>query len=178
MQNSARSQTTGVSLELFHVQTDTGLDLPPDFTLLRLGKPKDKIIPDIDISRLPNADFVSRLHAEIHVEKNVYYLVDVGSANGTYLNNVRIKPAKRYQLNFGDKIDLGHGSKVTFLFLNKQRVISDSDNTRLNDPPTVIQIELVPSKEPSPIERVTNLVGLVGRMFNYSLYSLKQILKK
>lgn len=161
MQNPGRSQTTGLILELFHVQTDTSFELPQNFSVIRLGKPKDKIMPDINVSTLPNADFVSRLHAEIQVEKNTYYVVDMGSANGTYLNNIKLEPTKRYPLKLGDKIDLGHGGKVTFIFLHKQEIVNPSDNTILNNPPTVLQIELVPNTKPSAKERLGKVVGLV-----------------
>lgn len=160
MQNPGSSQTTGLILELFHVQTDTSLELPQNFSVIRLGKPKDKIMPEINVSALPNADFVSRLHAEIQVEKNIHYIVDMGSANGTYLNNIKLEPTKRYPLNLGDKIDLGHGGKVTFLFLQKQEIVTQSDNTILNNPPTVLQIELVANTKPSPMERLSKFVGL------------------
>ncbi|ARV58772.1 phosphopeptide-binding protein [Nostocales cyanobacterium HT-58-2] len=161
MQNPGKPQTTGLNLELFHVQSDTSFELPQNFSMIRIGKPKDKIMPDINVSGLPNADFVSRLHAEIHVEKNTYYLLDMGSANGTYLNNIKLAPTKRYPLNFGDKIDLGHGGRVTFIFLHKQdELVSQSDNTVLNNPPTVIQIELTANAKPSPMERLSKLVGL------------------
>ncbi|MGH8000239.1 MAG: FHA domain-containing protein [Brasilonema sp.] len=161
MQNPGKSQTTGLSLELFHVQTDTPLELPPNFTVIRIGKPKDKIIPDINVAGLPDATFVSRLHAEIQVEKNTYYVVDMGSVNGTYLNNIKLDPNKRYPLKFGDKIDLGHGGKVTFIFLQKQEIVTQSENTILNNPPTVIQIELVANTKPSTMERFTKFMGLV-----------------
>jgi pSer/pThr/pTyr-binding forkhead associated (FHA) protein len=161
MQNLGGSQTKGLSLELFHVQTDTSFELPPDFSVIRIGKPKDQMMPEINVSSLPNADFVSRLHAEIQVEKNTYYIVDVGSANGTYLNNIKLAPTKRYPLNLGDKIDLGNTGKVTFIFLHKQEVVTQSDNTLLNNPPTVIQIELVTNPKPSQRERLGKLFGLL-----------------
>ncbi|NMG08506.1 FHA domain-containing protein [Brasilonema sp. UFV-L1] len=161
MENPGRSQTTGLSLELFHVQTDTPLELPPNFTAIRIGKPKDKIVPDINVAGFPDATFVSRLHAEIQVEKKTYYVVDLGSVNGTYLNNIKLDPNKRYPLKFGDKIDLGHGGKVTFIFLQKQEIVTQSENTTLNNPPTVIQIELLENTKPSKMERFTKFMGLV-----------------
>ncbi|NJM69082.1 MAG: FHA domain-containing protein [Scytonema sp. RU_4_4] len=161
MQNPGRSQTTGLSLELFHVQTDTPLELPLNFSTISIGKPKDKIMPDINVASLPDANFVSRLHAEIQVEKNTYYIVDLGSVNGTYLNNIKLDPKKRYPLKFGDKIDLGHGGKVTFIFLQKQEVVTPSENTILNNPPTVIQIELVANTKQSKMESFTKFLGLV-----------------
>ncbi|WP_033335627.1 FHA domain-containing protein [Scytonema hofmannii] len=161
MHNTTRAQPTGLSLELFHVQTNTSFDLPLNFTVLRIGKPKDQIVPDINVVNLPNADFVSRLHAEIHVEKGTYCLVDLGSANGTFVNNIRLKPGKRHKLNFGDKIDLGSGGNVTFLFLNKQSAVAQSDKTALNHFPTVIQVELLANAKPSLVERSNKFVGIM-----------------
>jgi len=160
MQNPSRLQTTGQTLELFHVQTNTPIELPPNFTVIRIGKPKEQFIPDINVATLPNTDFVSRLHAEIQIEKGTFYIVDLGSTNGTYLNNIRLEPRERYPLSLGDKIDLGHGSKVTFIFLQKQHVVDQSD-TILNNPPTVIQIEFVTNSHQSPMKRVSKPVGLV-----------------
>jgi pSer/pThr/pTyr-binding forkhead associated (FHA) protein len=177
MQNLGGLQTTTKNLELFHVQTDTSFDLPQNFAAIRIGKPKQQFIPDIDVSELPNADYVSRLHAEIQAEKNSYYIVDMGSSNGTYLNNIRINPKQRYPLNLGDKIDLGHGSKVTFIFLNKQPIVHQYD-TILNNPPTVLQIELLPSAPPNALERVNRFVDLVGQVLSENLRSLKRLLKR
>ncbi|GAA6623777.1 hypothetical protein NUACC26_096020 [Scytonema sp. NUACC26] len=161
MHNTTRAQPTGLSLELFHVQTNTSFDLPLNFTVLRIGKPKDQIVPDVNIVNLPNADFVSRLHAELNVEKGTYYLVDLGSANGTFVNNIRLKSGKRHKLNFGDKIDLGSGGNVTFLFLNKQSAVAQSDKTALNHLPTVIQVELLVNSKPSVMERSNKFVGIM-----------------
>ncbi len=160
MQNPTRLQTTGQTLELFHVQTNTSIELPPNFTVIRIGKPKEQFIPDINVATLPNTDFVSRLHAEIQTERSTFYLVDLGSTNGTYLNNMRLEPRERYPLSLGDKIDLGHGSKVTFIFLQKQHVVDQSD-TILNNPPTVIQIEFLPQSDQSLMKRFSRPVGLV-----------------
>ena len=158
MQNSSKPQNKRLSLELFHVQTNTSFELPQN-PVIRIGKPKEQILPEINVATLPNSDYVSRLHAEIHLEDSNYYIVDVGSANGTYLNNIRLEAKKRYPLNLGDKIDLGYGNRVTFLFLNQQPIVHQSD-TILNNPPTVIQIELVATRQPSPMDRVIKLVGL------------------
>ena len=138
MQNSVNLQTIGLSLEIFHVQSNTSFELLPHLNIIRIGKPKNILLGDINLSGLPNAKFVSRHHAEIQVEKNIYYLVDVGSSNGTFLNNNRLKPKQRYPLKLGDKIDLGNIS-VTFLFQNKPRAVPEPI-TLLNNPATVIQI--------------------------------------
>ncbi|GAB1540431.1 hypothetical protein NUACC21_31000 [Scytonema sp. NUACC21] len=160
MQNTTRAQTAGLSLELFHVQTNTSFELPAHCTVFRIGKPKDQVVPDINVTGLPNANFVSRLHAEIQVEKNIYYIVDMGSANGTFVNNVRLKSGKRHKLNLGDKIDLGSGNNVTFLFLSKQNATPQPD-TVLNHLPTVIQVELFAETKPTAVERSGKLMGIL-----------------
>jgi pSer/pThr/pTyr-binding forkhead associated (FHA) protein len=176
MQNSGRLPTIG--LELFHVQTDTSFALLPTLTTIRIGKPKNQFLGDINVSDLPNANFVSRLHAEIEIEKNIYYLVDAGSSNGTFLNNIRLEEKKRYRLNLGDKIDLGPGSKVTFLFLNKQKVVLEPP-TSLNNPSTVIQMEFLDTNsKPSLIDGLGKFFSIFGHILNYSWRSLQKFFKK
>ena len=94
------SQTTGLSLELFHVQTNTNFKLPLTLSVIRIGKPNDQVPPDIDVSGLPDADVVSRIHAEIRVQGSNFFIEDLGSSNGTFLNNTNLEPKVRYSLNF------------------------------------------------------------------------------
>ena len=53
-----------------------------------------------------DSDLISRLHARIQFRGGWYELIDEGSANGTYLNGVRVKSA--LPLREGDIIQLGH----------------------------------------------------------------------
>jgi pSer/pThr/pTyr-binding forkhead associated (FHA) protein len=121
MQNLGTLQTTGLGLELFHVQSNTSFEIPPNYPVIRIGKPNEQVPIDIDVLDLPSADIVSRVHAEIVVEGNTYYLIDVGSSNGTYLNDNKLENHRRYPLNLGDRIDLGNDSKVSFLFQYKEQ---------------------------------------------------------
>ncbi|MBW4610106.1 MAG: FHA domain-containing protein [Hassallia sp. WJT32-NPBG1] len=174
MQNSGRLQT----LELFHVQTDTSFALLPNLTTIRIGKPKNQFVGDINVSDLPNANFVSRLHAEIQIEKNIYYLVDVGSSNGTFLNNMRLDPNKRYPLKLGDKIDLGPGTKVTFLFLREQKVAPEPP-TSLNNPATVIQFQFGETyPKPSLKDHFDKFFRIFETILNYAWRSIKKFFKK
>ncbi len=113
-------QTTQVQIgqlpKLFHVQSNTYIDLPFNLPIIHIGKPNDRIPPNIDVSHLPNSDVVSRVHANIRVEGGNYFLEDAGSANGTYLNHTLLAPLTRYSLKVGDRIDFGKDNKVTFLF--------------------------------------------------------------
>jgi pSer/pThr/pTyr-binding forkhead associated (FHA) protein len=47
---------------------------------------------------------VSRRHAEVRREDDAYWIVDLGSTNGTELNGRRVE---REQLSDGDRITLG-----------------------------------------------------------------------
>ncbi len=100
---------------LLHVQTGTKIELP-NLTVIHLGKPNDQIPPDIDVSGFLESEIVSRVHADIRVEAGVYYLEDMGSSNGTYVNHNPLSPGNRHRLRPGDRISLGKGDKITFLF--------------------------------------------------------------
>lgn len=102
--------------QLLHVQTNTSVELPVNLAVIHIGKPNDRIPPDIDVSGFPNSEIVSRIHADIRVEGDIYYIEDVGSSNGTYINNAPLPSGNRHRLRPGDRIALGKGDKVTFLF--------------------------------------------------------------
>lgn len=102
--------------KLLHVQTSTVMELPSQLSILHIGKPNDRIPPTIDVSGFPNSEIVSRVHANIRVEGDLYYIEDVGSSNGTYINNMPLPPGNRHRLRAGDRIALGKGDKVTFIF--------------------------------------------------------------
>lgn len=101
---------------LVHVQTQTTLELPQGLMVIHLGKPNDKVPPDIDVSGFANSDVVSRVHADIRFEGNEYFLEDTGSANGTYVNHTILPPGNRHLLRPGDRLSLGKGDLVTFIF--------------------------------------------------------------
>jgi ribosomal protein L40E len=101
---------------LLHVQTNTPVELPSNLTVVHIGKPNDRVPPDVDVSGFPSSEIVSRVHADIRIEGDSYYIEDVGSANGTYINNLPLPSGNRHRLRPGDRIALGKGDKVTFLF--------------------------------------------------------------
>jgi len=99
--------TTWASLHLL----DTGQMLPlmdrNEFTLGRVsdGQP---IMPDIDLSAYQAyASGVSRLHAVLKRIGSRVVIMDLGSANGTYLNGKRLDPNVEQSINHGDIIALG-----------------------------------------------------------------------
>ena len=113
---STQTQLQQQTARLLHVQTNTVIELPPNLSVIHLGKPNDRIPPDVDVSGFPHSEVTSRIHADIRVEGDTYYIEDVGSSNGTYINNMPLLPGNRHRLRPGDRIALGKGDMVTFLF--------------------------------------------------------------
>jgi ribosomal protein L40E len=105
-----------VSRQLLHLQTNTILEILPHLQVIHVGKPNETISPDLDVSSFPCAEVVSRIHATIQVEDNNYYIEDAGSANGTYINHNVLAKGNRHLLRDGDRIGLGKGDLVTFIF--------------------------------------------------------------
>lgn len=111
-----RTQLQQQTVRLLHVQTNTTVELPQGLAVIHIGKPNDRIPPDLDVSGFPNSEIVSRIHADLRIEGDAYYIEDVGSSNGTYINNLPLSIGNRHRLRPGDRIALGKGDKVTFLF--------------------------------------------------------------
>ena len=66
------------------------------------------IYPDVDTTRSDgDAAGVSRRHAEIVQQSDLWFLQDLNSTNGTYINNQRVAPQSRQPLRSGDQIRLG-----------------------------------------------------------------------
>lgn len=113
---AAKTQLQIQSASLLHLQTNTQIELPANLSVIHMGKPNDQIPPDIDVSGFPNSEIVSRVHADIRVEGDTYFIEDVGSSNGTYINHTPLSRGNRHRLRPGDRISLGKGDQVTFLF--------------------------------------------------------------
>jgi hypothetical protein len=110
------TQIQAKSAKLLHAQSNTLISLPDAQTSIHIGKPNDRVPPDINVSVFSSAEVVSRVHAAIHMEGENFFVEDVGSANGTYLNNMPLTPSTRYRLRVGDRITLGKGELMTFIF--------------------------------------------------------------
>lgn len=73
----------------------------------------DVILSDPDVSRR-HAAITREDHAQIidlnkvrKIPFGTYYLKDLNSENGTYLNGTRLKPNQEYALNDGDQVQIG-----------------------------------------------------------------------
>ncbi len=112
--NATQLQT--LTARLRQVQTGTLIEIPRELSVVRIGKPNDQTPPDVDVAGFPNSEVVSRVHANLRVEGDVYYLEDVGSSNGTYINGLPLPVGNRHRLRPGDRIAFGKGDKVSFIF--------------------------------------------------------------
>ena len=66
------------------------------------------IFPDVDLDSDDPEAKVSRRHARITMNDGKYYVEDLGSTNGTFINRgKRLPPGTRQQLNDGDEIIVG-----------------------------------------------------------------------
>ncbi|MEL6929897.1 MAG: FHA domain-containing protein, partial [Cyanobacteria bacterium J06600_6] len=101
---------------LLHLQSNTSIEIPDHLDIVHFGKPNGQIPPDIDVSGFPDSEVVSRVHADLRIEGDNYYIEDTGSSNGTYINHAPLQKGNRHRLRSGDRIALGKGDLVTFIF--------------------------------------------------------------
>jgi ribosomal protein L40E len=113
---SPKTQLQQFAASLLHVQTNLNIEIPAHLPVVHIGKSNTVIPPDIDVSGFPDSDIVSRIHADIRAEGGFFYLEDTGSSNGTYVNNLPLPAGNRHKLRVGDRISLGKGDKVSFVF--------------------------------------------------------------
>ncbi len=75
------------------------------------------VLPDVDLSPYhAYANGVSRMHAVLKRSGVRVVIMDLGSANGTYVNGKRLTPQTERLLNHGDVVALG---KLKFQVLIK-----------------------------------------------------------
>lgn len=113
---NTKTQLQQISASLLHVQTNVVIEIPHNLSVVHIGKPNSMIPPDIDVSGFPDSDIVSRVHGDVRFEGDAFYFEDTGSSNGTYINNTPLAVGNRHRLRAGDRISLGKGDKVSFVF--------------------------------------------------------------
>lgn len=75
----------------------------------------------VEVGRDKTCDFlldgkltVARRHATFFYEKNMWFVRDNFSTNGTWINGAKIEPGKKYQLTTNDEINFAMGEQVIF----------------------------------------------------------------
>ncbi len=83
--------------------------------------PKHEITPDIDLTQFDAASTVSRRHAQICLEKTLFYIEDLKSRNKTRLGELTLTPHKPEVLQNGDVVSFG-SVKATFRLLGTSQL--------------------------------------------------------
>ncbi len=92
---------------------DAGKVFPLNKASIFIGRRTLQYTPDIELS----SEVVSRRHVEIIQRDNHFLLRDLGSTNGTMLDDDRILPGKLYELKHNSKIGLGVEGDVALIVL-------------------------------------------------------------
>jgi pSer/pThr/pTyr-binding forkhead associated (FHA) protein len=91
------------------VAEGSGVEYMLDKDVINIGRqsPADGIFPDIDLTDVDKDAYISRKHARILRKDDGFIFEDLGSSNGSFINNVRIAQGVQQFLNEGDTIRLG-----------------------------------------------------------------------
>ena len=89
-------------------ELEASFPLPKDSNLVGRMDPNSNIFPEVDLSRFDPETKISRRHARIYREGDIFLVEDLGSVNGTVVNDsIRLGPRQPRALDNGDKIRLG-----------------------------------------------------------------------
>lgn len=89
-------------------ELDASFNLQKDSNLVGRTDPLSNIFPEVDLSRFDPQTKVSRRHARIWRDGEAYRVEDLGSVNGTVINDIiRLEPRRPHTLDSGDRIKLG-----------------------------------------------------------------------
>jgi pSer/pThr/pTyr-binding forkhead associated (FHA) protein len=102
-------------------------DIGKVFTLTKpvliVGRRTAQYAPDIEL----NDEVVSRRHVEIQLKGDRYFVRDLGSTNGTMLDDDRILPGNLYELKHNGKIGLGVDGDSAHIVM----VFKESESTNI-----------------------------------------------
>lgn len=77
-------------------------------TMIGRSDPVTGIMPDIDLTPVDNNRSVSRRHAKILRKEGKYFILEeVGTVNGTYVNDQKISTGVQVEIKNGDRIRIG-----------------------------------------------------------------------
>ncbi|MGJ3239164.1 MAG: FHA domain-containing protein [Anaerolineae bacterium] len=86
-----------------------------DVDAVLIGRSTDQPV-DLDTTSFHGRELgVSRHHAEITYENGAYYVRDLKSTNGTWLNGERLDPMKKYRVTADDQLRLGHCLMILYV---------------------------------------------------------------
>ena len=89
-------------------ELDGAFFLEKENNLVGRQDPNSNIFPEVDLSNFDPETKVSRRHARVWRDGEVYLIEDLGSVNGTAVNNdIRLAPRQPRVLESGDRLKMG-----------------------------------------------------------------------
>ena len=89
-------------------ELDGAFQLHKESSLVGRSDPHSNIFPEIDLSKFDPETKISRRHARIFRQGEIFLVEDLGSVNGTVINDaLRLAPRQPRVLESGDKLRLG-----------------------------------------------------------------------
>lgn len=85
-------------------------EFPINKDIITIGRrsPADGIYPDVDLTDDDPESYISRRHAQImKLQTGQYAFEDIGSANGSFINTVRMTKGVQQELKENDELRLG-----------------------------------------------------------------------
>lgn len=125
-----------------------------------IGKQWNLTNPQSFLGRLQSSDVhlveisVSKKHALMEKQDGKYWIVDLGSTNGTVINGKRINPNVKIELKNNDQFSAG---EVVFKFLERGVLTETSEKARMQNELEVVrnvQTSFLPSKSQATYEWV------------------------
>lgn len=85
----------------------------------------------VDLSRYEAANSgVSRVHVTLHYKNDTFYVEDMNSVNGTYVNGDPVKPSTHTELHNGDEIRLGQLRMYIYFLTDTEKVEMEEEETK------------------------------------------------
>jgi hypothetical protein len=101
----------GMSIKLTVEGKEEALTVKPGKPMMLIGR-RDALsqhVPDVDMEDFEGYRLgVSRKHAQLLHKQDELSIQDYGSANGTFLNGVKLPAHRPHKLSDGDEVRLGH----------------------------------------------------------------------
>jgi pSer/pThr/pTyr-binding forkhead associated (FHA) protein len=130
---------------------------------------------ELTIGRLPSNDIVltdnsvSRSHAVLQVSGNEFFVRDLGSANGTFVNGIHIKGTT--QLRRNDILKVGNSLVPWMNYIN-----DNSNRTYVTPQPSTV-VQTAPSygngmKQKLPNASAALTLGIIGIVFSLGLVGI------
>lgn len=104
----AQARATAKLIVAGTTELDASFLLQKESNLVGRTDPLSNIFPEVDLSRFDPQTKVSRRHARIWREGEAFMVEDLGSVNGTVINDmIRLEPRQPRALDSGDRIRIG-----------------------------------------------------------------------